>query len=487
MASRIEPPLQPAWWICAAVLLLAGTVARIQAAGSDLWLDEVWSLLLADRVASPLDVVTSIREPNNHALNTLWLALWGNDASPYTLRALSLFFGTASLALCGAIGAQRSPATGLFAMTMVAASYLMIDASSEARGYAPMLFFALLALLALEADATRVRHGEPRSTLWGAVFALSVALGTLFQISFVLAYAALAMAFVAQRLQERTPFVAWLRDGALWHGLPLVVYAGLYTTWFRDVDVGGDVFPKMRLLGRTAMLTLGLDGGTRTMQISGAIAVAALAVGLASVARTRIDRFVLYATGTVVAPAFLLWWMEPSFLAPRYFLPCVLLFLLLGAGTLASLFSRGWAGRLLALSLLALYVLGNLATAAPLWHRGRGDFTRALAIMDRESPPGPLEVGSRFAFRDGLLLRYHARHLDNKRTLQIIGRDDWPARGPRWMILPVLGASETVGPRVRGPRNNVYEQVERFEGLPGREPAWFLYRALPRADLREMP
>jgi hypothetical protein len=268
----------------------------------------------------------------------------------------------------------------------------------------------------------------------------------------------------------------WLRDGIVWHGLPLLFYAGLYAFWIRHLSIGGDVISMLRILARTAMLAVGLDGPTRTMQIGSVIAIVFLLAGLAIVARRRIDRAALYATGIVASPAMLLFWMEPSFLAPRYFLPSLAFFLLLVATTLASVSERGKAGMAIALVILALWLGGNARTSAPLLSEGRGDFTKALEIMDRESPAGPLEIGVRFHFRHSLLLDYYAHRPPLGRTLHFVSRENWPRRGTEWMVLGVRTEAESTPLRVKGPEGNVYRRVARFGGLAGREPPWFLYR-----------
>lgn len=465
------------WWAVAGGILLAAAFVRVEAAGSDLWLDEVWSLSLAEQLSSPLDVFSSLRATNNHVLNTLWLAFLGSDASPFAMRALSLGFGIGSVGLAGALGSLNSPREGLFAMATMSASYLMIDASAEARGYAPMVFFVLLALLALELDQARFLRGKARSPRLGALFAASVVLGTLFQISFIIAYAALSLGWIVQRSLKPQSGAQWLREGIVWHGLPLLFYVGLYAFWVRHLSIGGDVFSMLRILERTGMLAVGLDGSTRMLQIGSVIAIVFLLAGLAIVARRRIDRAALYATGIVASPAMVLIWMEPSFLAPRYFLPSLALFLLLVATTLSALFARGKAGAAMATVLLALFLVGNARTSAPLLHEGRGDFTKALEIMDRESPAGPLEIGVRFHFRHSLLLDYYANRLPLGRTIQFVSQEDWPARGTDWMILGVRTEAESIPPIIRGPEGNVYRRVAGFGGLAGREPPWFLYRA----------
>ena len=127
--------------------------------------------------------------------------------------------------------------------------------------------------------------------------------------------------------------------------------------------------------------------------------------------------------------------------------------------------------------LLALFLVGNVQTSAPLLYKGRGDFTKALEIMDRESPNGPLEIGVRFHFRHSLLLDYYAKKTPLGRTIRFVSREDWPPRGTDWMILGVRSEAESLPPIFRGPEGNVYRLVAQFGGLVGREPPWFLYRA----------
>ena len=127
--------------------------------------------------------------------------------------------------------------------------------------------------------------------------------------------------------------------------------------------------------------------------------------------------------------------------------------------------------------LLVLFGLGNAVLTAPLLAPAHDNVARALAIMREDNPGGTLDIGSRFAFRAHLLLDYHAKKLAPPVSLRFWTAEDWPRRGPEWMILTVQSGAETVSPRVRGPRDNLYTQIARFEGLRGREPHWYLYRA----------
>ena len=468
--------ISTALWIAAA-LGVASAVVRLLAAGADLWLDEIWSIELARTVSSPLDVVTRIRETNNHPLNTLWLSFTGDSTSRLWLRTPSLVFGVATVGLGGLLGASRGRLDAWIAMFLLGGSYLMIDTSAEARGYAPMAACALAAWLALETAERNRRQGRPQGLGWTLLFNASVVLGFLFQLSFALAYAALAGGWLMARLRHRPEPRRWVGEFMAWHALPLAVLALLYTFWVQHLAIGGDVFPTVRVLARTAMLTVGLDGGTPFMAIGAAIAALFFVAGIVVVARSSPERAVVYAIGITLAPAAALVSMEPSFLAPRYFLASVAFFLVLVSEVLAALARSSRAGAGLTAVLLALFGLGNAVLTAPLLSPARNNVARAIAIMQEDNPGAILDIGSRFAFRDQLLLDYHAKKMAPPVSLRFWTAENWPGRGPEWMILTVQSGAETVLPRVRGPRDNLYTQIARFEGLRGREPHWYLYRA----------
>src|SRR5437870_11787402 len=75
----------------AGVLVCLGTVLRVQASFTELWQDEIWSLILLRDVTSPIDIVTKIHESNDHILNSLFLYFLGDHTSwlPYRLPTSS--------------------------------------------------------------------------------------------------------------------------------------------------------------------------------------------------------------------------------------------------------------------------------------------------------------------------------------------------------------------------------------------------------------
>ena len=78
------------WLLVATVsILIIGIALRIAAAFQPLWLDEIWSLSLAESIQRPWEVF-AIHHLNNHPLNTLYLWLLGYGRSTITYRIPSL-------------------------------------------------------------------------------------------------------------------------------------------------------------------------------------------------------------------------------------------------------------------------------------------------------------------------------------------------------------------------------------------------------------
>src|SRR5262245_13235367 len=61
--------------LCFAYLLSWALI--VAAAVGDLWLDEIWSIRIAQAVSIPTEIVTRFHHDNNHVLNTLFLWLVG--------------------------------------------------------------------------------------------------------------------------------------------------------------------------------------------------------------------------------------------------------------------------------------------------------------------------------------------------------------------------------------------------------------------------
>jgi uncharacterized membrane protein len=170
------------WVLLAAVVVMLGVALRIGCARGDLWLDEIWSLYFAEKAQTLLGIFTNVHHDNNHYLNTAWLMLVG-DAQPLLVRSLALTAGAVTLILVLLRGRRQSSLQMVTATALFAVSPILIQFDSEARGYAPMVCFAVAAFWALES-------WPQRPTVPTALcFALCCVGGLLSNLTFVFALA----------------------------------------------------------------------------------------------------------------------------------------------------------------------------------------------------------------------------------------------------------------------------------------------------------
>ena len=390
-ASGTSPAHMRAWIALAA---LAGLGLRIAAAQGSLWLDEAWSAVLADQVGTPLGVFVGINHDNNHHLNTLWLQWAGIGASPLLARALSIAAGTLAIVVAGLIGARRGRLAGILTAALFALSPVMVSLGSEARGYAPMMLMALIALWHVD----RFLDGDAEADR-------PVTIAVCF---FVGALAQLTIVFIACALVGWVFLTLWRKDG--WRSgliatvrllgpsvaaLLLALAIAFGPTWIEGEEFRlGSVAPFSfagfaRGLGD--LLHYSWGGPALLMLLFGA-----LALPLASRERLPFYALAILAFPLTVAA------LRPlnAEYARYYLLVGLALLLLLGEG-LAELFRRGGAARVLAACALAVIAASSLANDLALIRDRRGDVGPAVARLAAIAPRGA-DVG--LARESGLAL-----------------------------------------------------------------------------------
>jgi mannosyltransferase len=156
----------------AAITALA-VVLRSISLGSDLWIDEI-TTIVDYRDMPSLQVIGSYLRSNNHLLNTLLMksaiAVFGEHE--WSARLPAMLFGVGTIPVMYWVARlAMSRLASLGAALLLAMSYHHIFFSQNARGYTAYLFFALLSTGAL---ARGLQRDELRQ--W-VLYALSVVLG----------------------------------------------------------------------------------------------------------------------------------------------------------------------------------------------------------------------------------------------------------------------------------------------------------------------
>lgn len=409
-----------------ALAVLAGGLVRAQGLGTDFWLDEVWTWSRARALTGAQGVFTSLHDSNNHHLNTLWFYALG-EAPAWLYRLPAWLAGTASIGLGAALAWPRGRLEAALAAWLLAACFALVHFSSEARGYAPMVGFALAAQLALEADLSAPRRR------CAALFCACVVAGFLSQLVFLFYWSG-ALAQSLWRWRGLRPSALALRLASR-HAPPLAALAALYALDLRALRVGGgNPTDLARLAAETVGWTLGLPVVPALALPYGALALALVGGGLALRARRGDDSWIGMLLTIVLAPLVIFAWLRPEVIAFRYFLIGCAMGLLLVAELAAAGWRAGGAPRALALCALALFFLGNAAHLRAFALHGRGGFRAALMTMAANTPGSEIEVGSDHDFRNGLVLSYHARELPAGKELHYLTREHWPPGGPTWLI-----------------------------------------------------
>lgn len=447
-AAPVAPASRLGW--LALIVVLAGVGVRLHAASGEFWLDEIWSLQLAGQ-HSAAEIAFELRHDNNHLLNTLWLKAAGEPSHWIVYRLPALLLGWLTIGLMAWVGRDRvEAACGLL---VGASSHLLIQYGSEARGYGPMIAFALLAVGALQ---RALRDGGWR---WSVLFAAAASLALLWHLTFVHVYAGLLVATL----------LAW-RAGRAWrpllamHALPLLTLGWQASQVLRGIQIGGGVErPLPTVLADGAAWTLGLPLAGPWPQVAlAALALLALA-GLAWLARRRDPAAAALATTLALSPTAVLAIVQPALVYPRYLLPCWVAAQLLLAWTAAALWRRGGLARGLAGLLLLGFVAGNALHSARLLDRGRGGTLAALEQLQASTLRGEVTLISNADFEAGQLLAYYSRYLEATPRLRFLRRDAWPRGGAdAYLLLGVAHPAEPPPQAIRDLHGNRYRLLQAF-------------------------
>lgn len=453
-----------------ALALVAGIAARIAAARGDLWFDEIWSLEMAFRVPSPLAILTAIHHDNNHHLNTLYLMLVGPGAGPVAYRALAIVSGAALLGLIALRPAGVGRAHAIGWLTSCAASLVLVQYGSEARGYSTAV------ALAVAAFAATARWLETRRARWAAALAAAAVLGILAHLTFVFVLVALEAWAIAALVRDRT--ARPVRPAELaWLAAPAVALAALWAIDLRHLVVGGGPpFDALEVARALLRATFGLPRGLP--EVLGGVAVAAAALEVVRLARARRAEAIFFAAVLLGPPAAVAV-ARPEVLAPRYFVVAVPFLLYLVAAPVARAWTRGGGARYAAAAVLAAFLATDATALAHLWREGRGTYRAAVEEIVRGSPPAARSVGSDHDYRNPLVLGWFAREVPGAEDLTYVPAGAWSPAAPVWVLHHDFEEEPHPEAAFVGQNGRRYALVRswRTAGLSGWN--WSLYRMSP--------
>lgn len=404
---------RPGAWLLAITAL--GTVLRLHGLGSELWIDEITTMLEhVDR--PPLDLVLAPGSRNVHLLHTLLLqastAVFGRVE--WAVRLPAVTFGIATIpavyVLARTVLRRRE---ALLAALVAATSYHLVFFSQNARGYSGLVFWTCLSTTLL----IRALRGD-RARDW-VLYGLTAFLGvaTALHGLLVLAGHVLALPLVALRLRSvgaRTaPLVG---KAALAIAVAGLASFDLYATALPDL-LGRAEAARRRDTPQGALFWLHLQSGLeRGLGRPALVALMVLAIPLGPGAIPFARRHVAV-SGILLAPltaTAVLMALTGFHVFPRYFLWAVPVFAIgIVAAAAESAPSRGWVPAAAA----ALVVFASLAMLPGHYATPKQPIRTSLAwVLDRSVPDDVLVPVGLAA--DGV--RYYGPPLEAARRVRLV-------------------------------------------------------------------
>ncbi|MEX0729022.1 MAG: glycosyltransferase family 39 protein [Planctomycetaceae bacterium] len=418
-----------AYAVCA--IMLTALLIRWRASLGEFWLDEIWSWFMVQvNVQSWSDVILTLKHDNNHFLNSWIIYGLGPERDWTTYRLPAVLFGTATVALAGWWGRRQGTSAGWFALVLTAGSYVLIHYSSEARGYAPLMFFSLLGFVAMERALATGRMK------WDAVWNLAAIFGVLSHPTFVTLFVSVALwsmiSVATKSASKGQAVVRFIR----WHLLPVLFSGWVYRVNLSQLAIGGGLEQSPWVVIREALsLTMGgpFDGAG---SIAAASAVAASFAGCLSwliASGRKLTAFVFFMI-IVAAPAALVVFAGRSDLYVRYFLISILFLLLLFSLALGRLYQSSGVRRGFAVAITAVMFIGNAVHVARLCDAGRGNYLAALEMIQQQTQDDRVVIASDNDFRHRLMITFYQNYLKSPQPIFLSdGRS--PNGSPEWLLL----------------------------------------------------
>jgi hypothetical protein len=453
-------------------LWLLGSTTIIAAARGDLWLDEIWSLEFSRAATSASDIVVRFKHDNNHVVNTLFMYLAGEQEILFVYRLMAVLSGIGSLLLVG-YAAERDwgRLEALCSMFLVATSYPLLLYFSEARGYAPAMFFGLAAYVTLGQDAGT-------GPWWKAiVFWFTSMAGMLSHATFIMLTAAFATWTLAAALRTAEPRSRTIGRCLYLHGPPFAFFVFWYVFFLRELTIGGGPeYSRWEVLGQATTLLLGLPNSAAFHGLGIVVFLLIVAVGAVSLHRRKDARWAFFAMVLVIAPVLLQAMTSAEYLYFRYFIVCAPFFMLLSA-YLVGLCYRSVSGprRWLGFAAIAIACTGNFPRDYLLITLGRGQYAAALQHISEASGKLPVRVGSDHDFRNEMLFNFYAPRMPEQ-NLKYVGQGEWLKKPPDWILLHSQDLAYRAPGVIRVPDVGEYrlEQEFGFSGVSGW--SWFLFK-----------
>lgn len=465
------PGRRPFLALCAGIVLVAAAL-RVGGMLNDLWLDEIWSVDNAGSLSSISQVFTGIHYDNNHYLNTCWIYLCGQRGNWWGYRAPAVLAGIGTVVVAGLLGRRRSRCGAVMAMAVATTSYVLVLYSSEARGYAALVFCALLSRYALDAYLRDGRRWQ------AALFAACAVVGLCSHLAFV-SFLCAAAVWCAWQLRRQRASAARVGRTVIGCFLtPVLTAAWLYQVDVRYLRIGGGTPAGLFASCQSALAwSVAAPFGTRLVPVVAAAALLGFVAAGWLLWREQPDQDVVFTVILVAVSVGQVAILGAGRLYVRYFVVCIAFMLLVDGAALARLYERGPRARAVSLALLALFVLANGRQTTVLMRFGRGHYEDAVRFIVTQSDRGRAVIGGDHDFRVERVLWFYRQEL-GATGLAYVAHETWPQQGVDWLLCHREShyPPEPPAPAIEDWVGNRYDLAAVYPAAPLSGLHWFIFR-----------
>lgn len=476
--EKTLPPIPQRNWLLLGLFLLVAAILRFLAAQGELWLDEVWSLQMVRQLKSPLEILFRLRIDNNHLLNSFWLDLLPVDAPLFLHRLFPVLCGIGSLFAAVALSRPRGWGPMVAVALCTSASCIMVHYSTEARGYAPLMFFLFLSLWARQsADST------PKPLRWNLLYALSCSLGFFSHASFLQFFAPAALIDLTKAFRKTSPTSAQLLFLRIL--LPSLCFGFIWLVNLRGMAIGGgNESAYLEVILETLAIAVGAPPTDPWLLLGAFAALILLGCVIWHLLSISLEVALLFLGATILMPALLLVLMGRQDIYPRYFLIGILLFQWGLGDWIGSLLQNSSSkstlpARPIGILLLSLFIAANLCQDFKLIRLGRSHYLEMLAWIAEHSPERPAVLAVDHPFRQGMMLGFYLPRTPDPQRIQVYNPGT-PSAPPEWILLHGQEPDLKRNPTFTDPQLGHFELQRVFPA--SKLSGWdlLLYRKQPR-------
>jgi len=403
------------------------------AARGDLWLDEIWSIYFAESAKTPWEIITRFRQSNNHLLNTFYLYLLGPQSNLFLYRLPAVLSGIGTIIVLF-LAARRWGTFDASAVVFLAGfSYPLINYFSEARGYAPAMFFSVLAFETLQRSLARSNITNIL-LFWSAC-----ALGFLSHLTSVMIFLALISLSVVYSAAGRASLKQTASTLLRYFAVPTAFLGAFYVVYFKKMIVGaGPDTTKMDVLFDTASLVLGFPDFRFLQIIAAACVLCSIVAGAFLLYRKRRPEWIFFLVSLLIAPGLFVIINHSNDLYFRYFIVCLPFYYLMLSHILGEWRRSGHLPKVIPVLLIAVFIVGHSYKTRELIRYGRGNYSRAVADMAVATQGPILKVSSDHDFRNKIILEFYTKRLPTEKILYYVSRERISMDTPDWFVVHSL-------------------------------------------------